>query len=174
MERYWMIKDGQSVGPFAVEELSAQGLTPETKVWRKGLAAWTPAVELEELAGLFVPEVPEETAGSHAESPAAEIASVALRCPYSHLKGAIVATVVILAVFVGKPALDVWKDPFAILMALMGAASIVSAVRTRRSWNGGDIRKARRLSGKTAAWITLYVIAAIVALPFKMVAALFL
>lgn len=35
--KYWMIKDGNSEGPFSLEELTAYGLAAETKVWRQGL-----------------------------------------------------------------------------------------------------------------------------------------
>ena len=35
--KYWMIKNGNSEGPFSLEELTAYGLAAETKGWLQGL-----------------------------------------------------------------------------------------------------------------------------------------
>lgn len=50
--KYWMIKDGNSEGPFSLEELTAHGLAAETKVWRQGLPQWTEARLVPEFAPL--------------------------------------------------------------------------------------------------------------------------
>jgi type IV pilus assembly protein PilA len=50
------VADGdQQRGPFAVNELRAQGVGPDTLVWREGMAAWEPAHAVAELRGLFAP-----------------------------------------------------------------------------------------------------------------------
>ena len=36
--KYWMIKDGNSEGPFSLEELTAHGLAAEMKVWPRAAA----------------------------------------------------------------------------------------------------------------------------------------
>lgn len=54
---------GQQQGPFNMEMLQQMvktgGLTPQTLVWKEGLANWTPAQQVPELASLFnQPQVP--------------------------------------------------------------------------------------------------------------------
>lgn len=50
---YYLIINENQKGPFAREELLAQGLTPTTMVWRDGMADWLPANEVAELQDLF-------------------------------------------------------------------------------------------------------------------------
>ena len=50
---YYMIIEGRQAGPFPAEALKAQGLTPETYVWREGLQNWVTASQLPELDYLF-------------------------------------------------------------------------------------------------------------------------
>lgn len=38
---YYFIKNGQQAGPMSKEELLAQPLTPDTKIWHDGLSEWT-------------------------------------------------------------------------------------------------------------------------------------
>jgi TM2 domain-containing membrane protein YozV len=61
----YYIADGSTQrGPFTVEALRAQGLGPETLVWREGAPNWVPAGQVEELvragcvAGAGSPSVP--------------------------------------------------------------------------------------------------------------------
>ncbi len=44
--------EGNTTGPFPVDQLSEK-ITPETLVWSQGMAAWTPAAQVPQLAGLF-------------------------------------------------------------------------------------------------------------------------
>jgi membrane protease subunit (stomatin/prohibitin family) len=57
MTRFHVLDDGQSTGPFDFGQLaslrSGGRLTPETMVWREGLAQWQQAASLAELAPLF-------------------------------------------------------------------------------------------------------------------------
>lgn len=50
---YYIIEGGAQCGPFPAYELPAHGLNPESYVWREGLAEWTRAALLPELAPLF-------------------------------------------------------------------------------------------------------------------------
>jgi hypothetical protein len=56
----WFItREGQNFGPYALNQLLANGLTPQSNVWRSGLSGWQPAANVPELAGLFqVPPPP--------------------------------------------------------------------------------------------------------------------
>lgn len=83
--KYWMIKDGNSEGPFSLEELTAHGLAAETKVWRQGLPQWTEARLVPEFAQIFGVKVVEKH----------RAADDAVRhCP-THLRAAVVTTVII-------------------------------------------------------------------------------
>lgn len=46
---FHLIRNGKQEGPFTVEELSQQGIGPESEVWAPGMADWMPASEVPEL-----------------------------------------------------------------------------------------------------------------------------
>ncbi len=56
-DEWYLGVSGQQLGPFHIGDLRAQlsagVLTPETLVWRNGMAQWVPARDLPELASLF-------------------------------------------------------------------------------------------------------------------------
>ena len=54
MAQYYLEKNGQQLGPFEVNQLIANGMTPESLVWTAGMAGWARAAEVAELAPLFV------------------------------------------------------------------------------------------------------------------------
>ncbi|MCM1377517.1 MAG: GYF domain-containing protein [Clostridium sp.] len=56
--KYFIAVNGQQQGPFSEAQLSSQNISPETLVWYQGLATWTPASQLPELAHLFVQTQP--------------------------------------------------------------------------------------------------------------------
>lgn len=61
--KYWIIINGQKVGPITEDELlSRHDITAQTPVWKAGLADWTTVSELPELAGQFPPVTPGEQA----------------------------------------------------------------------------------------------------------------
>lgn len=53
--QYWIIKDGESKGPFTLEELQAMGISETTKIWCKGMDNWTKAGETDIADVLFAP-----------------------------------------------------------------------------------------------------------------------
>lgn len=48
----YILKGDQQVGPFDVDQLLSQGLTPEMLVWYEGLDGWQPAADAPVTAGL--------------------------------------------------------------------------------------------------------------------------
>ena len=58
---YYMIIEGRQAGPFPAEALKAQGLMPDTYVWREGLQNWVAASQLPELDYLFRANPPMES-----------------------------------------------------------------------------------------------------------------
>lgn len=51
--QYYLQQNGQPIGPFEMDQLVANGCTPNSMVWREGLPQWVQAKDLEELAGCF-------------------------------------------------------------------------------------------------------------------------
>ena len=51
---YFIAIDGQPKGPLKIDELVNYGISPETLVWKQGLANWKQAKEFEELQFLFI------------------------------------------------------------------------------------------------------------------------
>lgn len=50
---FHLIKNGKQEGPFTVEELSQQGITPESEVWAPGMADWMQAGDVPELTAVL-------------------------------------------------------------------------------------------------------------------------
>ena len=56
MAQYFLGKNNQRLGPFPLEQLLANGLTPDTLVWCSGMPGWQKANEVPEVAALFAPQ----------------------------------------------------------------------------------------------------------------------
>ena len=50
---FHLIKNGKQEGPFTVEELSQQGISPESEVWAPGMADWQQAGDVPELTAVL-------------------------------------------------------------------------------------------------------------------------
>lgn len=56
--QYFISRAGSSLGPFTLQELRQQRLSPHTKVWREGLTEWVEASQLPELNLLWASTPP--------------------------------------------------------------------------------------------------------------------
>ena len=59
MSQYYIGKNNERLGPFPVEQLIANGITPDTLVWCQGMPGWEKAVNVPEVAALFAPQQPQ-------------------------------------------------------------------------------------------------------------------
>lgn len=50
---FHLIVNGKQEGPFSIEELSQQGITPESEVWAPGMADWMQAGDVPELTAVL-------------------------------------------------------------------------------------------------------------------------
>ena len=50
---FHLIKNGKQEGPFSIEELSQQGINPESEVWAPGMADWMQAGDVPELTAVL-------------------------------------------------------------------------------------------------------------------------
>ena len=59
MADYFIVKEGQASGPFALADLPLHGLAPHTLVWTEGMADWAPATAVPAVEALLPkPEPP--------------------------------------------------------------------------------------------------------------------
>lgn len=58
MVQYYYESRGKIVGPYSIDEIALKNLDPVTLMWRIGLADWTPAHEIEDLATVFMRQPP--------------------------------------------------------------------------------------------------------------------
>ena len=82
--QYWIIKDGESKGPFTLEELQAMGISQTTKIWCKGMDNWTKAGETDIADVLFahvVDESEERSAESAEASESEELSAESAEAP---------------------------------------------------------------------------------------------
>lgn len=47
---YYVTSSNQQAGPYDLNALVAQGITPQTLVWKEGLSGWVPAAQVPEVA----------------------------------------------------------------------------------------------------------------------------
>lgn len=53
MEFFIIDRNGQQAGPFSFDQLVQKAITPETLVWKQGMADWTPAWKVEDLKAVL-------------------------------------------------------------------------------------------------------------------------
>lgn len=53
MEFFIIDHNGQQAGPFSFDQLVQKGISPETLVWKQGMADWTPAWKVEDLRAVL-------------------------------------------------------------------------------------------------------------------------
>lgn len=53
MEFFIIDRNGQQAGPFNFDQLVQKGISPETLVWKQGMADWTPAWKVEDLKAVL-------------------------------------------------------------------------------------------------------------------------
>ena len=53
MEFFIIDRNGQQAGPFSFDQLVQKGISPETLVWKQGMADWTPAWKVEGLRAVL-------------------------------------------------------------------------------------------------------------------------
>ena len=56
MSEYYIGKNNERLGPFPLEKLISNGLTPDSLVWCQGMPGWKRATEVPEVAALFAPQ----------------------------------------------------------------------------------------------------------------------
>lgn len=72
--KYFIVKDGTRQGPYTVEELAMQRLSPDTLVWTRGMPDWAEAQTVPELSGAIDHDVPDVPDAGTQQAPIGEMA----------------------------------------------------------------------------------------------------
>ncbi len=150
MEYYYYVDASRKqAGPYELEALVAQGITPQTLVWKQGMENWAPAAEVPEVAAALAaavvvaspeppqaPEPPLPPAGQATEPYQQPDPTPAEEAPKDYLVWSILSTVLCC----GGLSLSV--------------AGLVMSILTRSFNAKGDFSKARIFS-KLALYFTI-------------------
>lgn len=150
-EYYFIDAYGRQRGPIDESELLQAGITPQSSVWRPGMAAWTNACDVAELNYLFVqrmppmppvPPVPPVPPRPAYQAPAATPPS-SEKAPSSYLPWAIASTV--------------------LCCVPLGIVAIYFASKVDSLWRDGDRAGALSNAEKAKMWTIISAVAGIVA-----------
>lgn len=135
---YYLNAQNQQMGPVEKYDLIPCGVTRQTLVWTEGMAQWTQAIMVPDLADLFqaVPPSPGPVAGYGGVSP-----QPAPHQPYSEPP-------------VNKPQSYMWLAILSTLLCCLpfGIVSIVYASKVDSEWARGDYEAAQNNSDKAKMW----------------------
>ena len=131
MKKYFYIRNGQKQGPFSLEEMRTQCITPETMVWFAGLEEWTAARNVAELVPFLVAE-PVSVCQPVNEAPSIEKPEKLVRPPRTWLAESILATL-----FCCLP---------------LGIVGIVYAAKVENRFYSGDLEGAEMASREAKRW----------------------
>ena len=194
---YWIIITEQQQGPYTLEELATKAIVRETPVWHDGMPDWMPAGDLPELASMLspvipqpvIPEMPVEVPELPAEAMAQGAAQPAGTLSPTAIQGAAIPGQVLYAPVNAIPAGYVPVTPageikipnylaWAIVSTVLfflptGVVAIICSLKTKKHIAHGDYAKASKLSERTALFICLSVVLALIWYPFSIVFSMF-
>lgn len=77
MKQYYIVSFGHKQGPYSLDELASQGITPETMIWVVGIPDPCPASEIDELRALLgLPHTEKSSPSSSVEPEATKAAEL--------------------------------------------------------------------------------------------------
>ncbi len=145
---YWIIINGQKLGPLTLDETLRQPLQPETLVWHQGLPSWLPANRIKEL-------MPASTPATLAIEPA----SVTV----------VTDTATTQTVPPKPPTYLVWSIVTLILFSAIPAiVALVYALKVTPSYDRNDFDTARKASSMAEIWVLVSIALGTMLLPFQM------
>ncbi len=167
MKKYWIIENGQPVGPLSISELRVRrDFTADLPVWHNQLPEWTTVGQLPELASLLEEqEQPAEPAGQ--SQPAQQGVSSSTSSSWTRTEYNPVMTY-------GeekRPSAYIGWFIFATLCCCMpfGIAGLIMGYMVNRKWMKGDIEGAKKYSEYAAWCMILAFTLGIVSIPFQII-----
>ena len=162
-EYYYLNSDNQRIGPFTLDQLLAKNINGQTLIWRAGLAQWTNAMAVPEVAARLNPDATANT--TQTETPQAPE-----REPYFKTKPC-------------PPTNLIWGILVTILCCLpLGIVAIYKSSQVERNYYNGNYEAALKASNSALNWciasmvvcvlITMSYLGIALMLPFSMLFAL--
>lgn len=161
-KHFFYTKNGQNFGPYSIEQLKKEHITPETMVWHADLKDWVAAAEIEELSVLFTkagdepaygavppPPPPKEEPNTSWHEQKNHHEPMPPYPPKSYLLGAILTTI-----FCCMP---------------LGIVSLIYAILVEVRFEAGNYRGAIKASMQARRWMLISVIVAFVCLVLSII-----
>lgn len=148
---YWILLNNDKLGPMPIEEVLKLPLTPDTLVWRKGLASWQRAADVPELSGRFSPiptaqELPVETVRAQPKPSTPGLQSSRPPKPRTYLGWSIASLL-----------LCCW---------LPSIVAVVYATQVSSKYDSGDYAGAEKASESASLWLIISIVTGLVSAPF--------
>lgn len=153
---YFIIENGQQVGPLTIDQLRSKDITGETNVWREGMAQWGKAKDIPEIASILqlgtTPPPPPCTPNysQHSQQPPQyghNTPQPTQPCPDNHLGLSIAATIITLICCFPLP---------------IGIIALVYSLNVENKWKQGNYDKASNNAKNAKGWAIGSIIAAAV------------
>lgn len=138
--KFFIVENNQQAGPFSVEEMAMHGVTPSTPVWREGMADWTPAGNVPELASLFSTSRPQPQSSYQGCNPDSNPMQPV--CPKTWLLESILVTIFCCVPF--------------------GIVGIIKASSVSSKFAAGDFAGATKASADAKKWTIIGLVCGIV------------
>ncbi len=134
MKQYFLVVNGEKSGPFTIDQLATQQLTPQTLVWTEGMSDWAPAQQVAELSSLFATQT--QVPNPQPQTPNTQVV------PPNYL---------------------VWSILAALLCCLPGGiVAIIYSTQVSSRFQQGDYAGANESSRNARKWVIISAIAAAV------------
>lgn len=153
MKQYYLVINGEKSGPFTIDQLATQQLTPETPVWTEGMSDWVPAQQVAELSSLFASQAPTPEAYQPTATPQAPAYNAAPA--YGNPQPQAPNTQVV------PPNYLVWSILVTLFCCIPGGVvAIVYSTQVSSRFQQGDYAGANESSRNARKWVIISAIAA--------------
>ena len=153
MKQYYLVINGEKSGPFTIDQLATQQLTPETPVWTEGMSDWVPAQQVAELSSLFASQAPIPEASQPTATPQASAYNAAPA--YGNPQPQAPNTQVV------PPNYLVWSILVTLFCCIPGGVvAIVYSTQVSSRFQQGDYAGANESSRNARKWVIISAIAA--------------
>ncbi len=150
--KIWIHCHDRQMGPYELEHLPLQEMTPKTPVWYNGLPAWTPAGQAPLTAPLFA------QAQSQGEQPADTAASTPVSAPAAQEQAPM-----------RPPTYLMWSILLTICCCNpVGIIPIITGAQVNYKYNNMDYDGARRASHITEWGVIIAFVLGLMMLPFNL------
>lgn len=153
MKQYFLVINGEKSGPFTIDQLTTQQVTPQTPVWTEGMSDWVPAQQVAELSSLFASQAPTPEAYQPTATPQAPAYNAAPA--YGNPQPQAPNTQVV------PPNYLVWSILVTLFCCIPGGVvAIVYSTQVSSRFQQGDYAGANESSRNARKWVIISAIAA--------------